>query len=203
MKHDVLIIGANGSMGRRYQSILKYTSKSFLTSDITDNEQDLVLKAGACEGVIVATPTDTHYDILKLLAPLNKFTLCEKPITTNLAELSEIIELYKNQRLKMVMQYAELNTGSGGDSRYNYYNHGRDGLLWDCIQIIGLAEGAWSVGEESPVWICELNGKRLSLSEMDLAYITMIRKWFQRPREEMLKIYDIHKKVSEALIGIR
>jgi hypothetical protein len=125
--------------------------------------------------------------------------LCEKPVTTSLTELAEILELYKNQRLKMVMQYAELNTGDGGHSFYDYYNHGRDGLLWDCIQIIGLARSSWKVGEDSPVWKCALNGKELSLSDMDIAYISMIRKWFFAPREELLKIYDIHKKVSEAI----
>ena len=53
---------------------------------------------------IVATPDDTHYEILKTLAkhPL-KLVICEKPLCTGLQEAQEIVELYKAKNTPLMV----------------------------------------------------------------------------------------------------
>jgi len=53
---------------------------------------------------VVATTDDTHYDILKQLAeyPL-KLVICEKPICTDLKQAKEIVELYKQKNIHLMV----------------------------------------------------------------------------------------------------
>lgn len=192
---STLIIGANGSMGRRYQAILRYLKKPFLCCDVGDSIDG---KFNIADSFIVATPTDTHWTILDQLAHYGKPVLCEKPVVKSLEDLKSIIYLYdKITPLKMVMQYRHLDPGRMGESFYNYYNHGKDGLYWDTMQIIGLARGEVKVAEDSPIWTCDLNGKSLSIGYMDYAYISMIQDWFLNPKDDLNKVYAIHEKVVE------
>jgi hypothetical protein len=88
----------------------------------------------------------------------------------------------------MVLQYDYIKVRGldekHGWSGYNYYNHGKDGLAWDCLQIIGLAHDSTQleVQETSPYWLAYLNGYKLSLSDMDQAYIDMLRDWVSIPK---------------------
>ncbi len=189
-----LIIGAKGSMGRRYQAILKYLEKPFTCADVDD---DWFLKSRLCDSIILATPTDTHYNFLKNLIHFKQPILCEKPITKDLRELDLIKHEYRDLPLQMVMQYKELDAGDEGPSFYDYYNHGKDGLYWDALQIIGLARGGVEILEESPIWRCQLNGEQLSLNHMDYAYISMIRNWFKNPYGDLIEIKAIHQKVYD------
>lgn len=55
---------------------------------------------------IVATPDETHYDILKQLAnyPL-KLVICEKPICTDLQQAREIVAQYKEKGIPLMVDY--------------------------------------------------------------------------------------------------
>lgn len=196
---SVLIIGANGSMGRRYQAILGYHGHDYLCADIETPLEKIDEMAQKSSGIIIATPTQTHFKFLSAIHQFKKPVLCEKPVTKDLSELEHLIGLYKGQPLQMVMQYKHLDCGTGGDSFYDYYNHGKDGLYWDTMQIIGLAKGHVKIYEKSPIWRCQLNGKRLELSHMDEAYVQMIKTWFIEPNQDLFEIRDIHLKVSEMI----
>ncbi|MGI6009866.1 MAG: Gfo/Idh/MocA family oxidoreductase [Ruminococcus sp.] len=50
------------------------------------------------EAVFVATPTFTHYDIVKKVLNKGKHCLCEKPLTLNLDESRELTELAKEKK---------------------------------------------------------------------------------------------------------
>lgn len=192
-----LIIGNKGSMGRRYEALLRHKTLPFHGVD-SETPVDAIAKLAAnYDGVILATPTDTHYQFLLKLAHLDINLLCEKPITKDASELEQILELYKNKKLQMVMQYRDLDIGVQGDSFYDYYNHGRDGLYWDCMQVIGLARGRVMVSESSPFWKCRLNDVDLNLSQMDYAYSLMLNRWMRNPRGDLAFLKDIHTKVRE------
>jgi len=92
----ILLIGAGGSMGRRYSAILKYLNKSFLPVDKETSLNELGKKAVKCAGAIVATPTDTHEDVIKQLIPTRIPILCEKPVTKNPEKLKEILKQVKS-----------------------------------------------------------------------------------------------------------
>lgn len=66
--------------------------------------------------VVVATPDDTHFDILKQIAKKQlSLVLCEKPICTDLEKAREIVQLYKERGIPLMVNYTR---------RYlPYYDH--------------------------------------------------------------------------------
>ena len=74
-------------MGRRYMCILKFLGVDCYSVDLK-NDNSI---QGDTDGFIVATPTETHYDILWNRREYDKPVLCEKPITKYSAELREIL----------------------------------------------------------------------------------------------------------------
>jgi hypothetical protein len=97
--------------------------------------------AGALESdiAIISTPDDTHYDILKQLAdyPL-RLVICEKPICTDLQQAREIVELYRQKNIPILVDYTrrfipkyqqmktEIDAGNWGAflEGYGYFNRG-------------------------------------------------------------------------------
>lgn len=194
----ILIVGSSGSMGLRYQSILRYLDVDFKIYDIKQKiRPTLTQVATNVDGVILATPTDTHFDYIYKFAWQNIPILCEKPLSKNKDELDAIKSFAKNGlNLTMMMQYKMLDDPSStGDSHYNYFRTGNDGLKWDCLQIIGLARGNVAISNGSPIWDCKLNGKQLSLADMDLAYVNFVKEWLRSPGDDISKLIDIHDKV--------
>lgn len=65
----------------------------------------------ACEflGVdvaVVTTPDETHFEILKQLAEYSlKLVICEKPLTTDIQQAREIVELYKSKGIPLMVNY--------------------------------------------------------------------------------------------------
>lgn len=195
---SILIIGDKGSMGRRYAANLRYLD--FPRIDGVDNDasiDDIAKVSHLYDGIILATPTNTHFEILMALKNTSASVLCEKPITKSREELDHVLYAYKDKNLQMVMQYKDLETYGKGDSFYDYYNHGRDGLYWDCLQIIALAQGRVMLSENSPFWKCRLNGTDLDISKMDIAYNLMLRRWMRNPRGDYAYLKDVHEKVME------
>lgn len=197
----IAIIGSEGSMGKRYQAILNYLGEPFIAIDKTKpSDKSVADEIKKCDRIIIATPTNTHVALLKELLPTRLPILCEKPITKDIDELIDLHAFCARSGLKyeMVYQYKELNAPAEKNrwSYYDYFRHGSDGLAWDCIQIIGLAQGPVWLKEESPVWECTINGTKQSLSDMDKAYITMMRKWLNRSLDQTMdEILHVHQKV--------
>jgi hypothetical protein len=150
--------------------------------------------------ILIATPTDTHASLIKELLEFDRPILCEKPITKNIDELSELIESVKklDGKLDMVCQYKHLlNSSQTGPSVYNYFRHGNDGLVWDCMQIVGLANGTVDLFETSPVWQCRINGQELNIKHMDQAYVSEILDWINNPCGDLDSISLMHHKTHE------
>ena len=82
-------------------------------------------------------------------------------------------------------------------SYWNYFNSGKDGLKWDCIQIIGMAEKKPLLKNDSPTWTCLINGYEVERDSIDRSYIRMIEHWLENPRWNYDNLLTIHKKVVE------
>lgn len=191
---SVLIVGANGSMGRRYQAILRYLGKHFVGIDKGD-----AIPSISYDGYIIATPTETHAQFVKTFAPFRKPILVEKPLSKNVKEVSDLLTYVSETKtpLKMMMQYDYLTENSGyGASMYDYFRHGSDGLVWDCIQIIASAKGEIYLNEMSPIWKCVINGRELSIADMDFAYVRFVEDWFKDPYQSLQRIEQIHLKTD-------
>lgn len=198
----VYIYGCLGNMGKRYSAILESLGHQWAGEDTSEDDlcgDEFILQDA--DAVIVATPTNTHVGIIRSLKRCGKPILCEKPITKDLAELETLIEELQlaGTRLEMVSQYDHLKLAqvSGKPTIYNYFKHGGDGIRWDCINIIKHANDLVILREDSPVWQCQINGKRLSLADMDQAYVDMIERWLMDPRDDLNPILEAHRKVHE------
>jgi hypothetical protein len=191
-------------MGKRYQAVLKYLGKSFTCVDAIDSEDYILRMAQDSNGVIIATPTDTHVYYLNLLAPRIKAPiLCEKPICKDIDDLKFLIADLKSHgtNLTMMMQYKFLDFSAmlqiEGPSHYDYFRTGKDGLYWDTFQTIALARGPVVVRNESPIWDVQLNGRRINFSDMDNAYITAVSEWINNPGDDLDQLLEMHIKVKK------
>lgn len=197
---SILIVGADGNMGKRYARILDYLGKSWTGVDVGTSPEEIEARGKEAHGYILATPTDTHLELIEKYSLSGKPILCEKPISKDLARMRTLFaDLRKRQTdLTMVMQYSWLTRSrSIGWSYYNYFKHGNDGLVWDCIQIIGLARGRIDLEDDSPVWRCRINGHSLKIADMDAAYIRFIQDWLGSPSQSLDEIMEIHEKTNE------
>jgi hypothetical protein len=203
----ILIIGANGSMGRRWGVILDWLRDrgergcAWTGADVEHTPAEIRKKALMSSGVIIATPTPTHGNmILSVLNGIKAPILCEKPVTKDLKELELIKEVTEKNGtpFRMVNQYRMLADPKRiGPSFYNYFRHGNDGLYWDCLQVIGLARGDVRVDEDSPIWQCKINGKRIPFEAMDAAYVGYFQLWRREPKQPWSEIIPAHAKTAE------
>ena len=182
-------------MGSRYRTILTHMGIPFKGVDTDFWDENYFKQNHDFHSVIIATPTDTHCELIKFFHQFDIPMLCEKPITMDEDELREIVAL--EPKLRMVCQYKYIlkDPGAMGATHYNYFRTGDDTLAWDCISIIGLADGCANISNDSPIWQCSINGNELSLSDMDGAYCKMIRDWVSGPTEDLAFIYHAHMKV--------
>jgi len=201
----ICIIGANGNMGKRYQSVCKYLNIPFHGLDVND---PLPVNAHEFTHYLIATPTVSHEKILHYLCAVNTIPLkilCEKPI---LCDDPQYILDFANDRdheIFMVNNYAYYSHQiyeSEGKTSYNYYNSGGDGMFWDCIQLIYLAKSEISLSNNTPIWFAEINGVELDRETIDLCYVKMIHDFYKNGdvygqrwgREEIIAA---HNKVLE------
>ena len=180
----VCVIGAKGNMGRRYMAILDHLGVEAVGVD----DGDHVISSGITH-YIIATPTYTHTGVLEHLEAgwTNCPILCEKPVSKYPAALNRVLRMAIGRRIYMVNQYAYYSDQlpqKSGITCYDYYNSGKDGILWDCIQIIHLARGEiTTLTNKSPVWRCVINGTELNREAIDLCYVKMIRDFISDGRE--------------------
>lgn len=200
MREHVYIVGYNGNMASRYKAILDFLNIPHMGHDKNEYPKEGALKR--CRGVIICTPTKCHIDDLKIYLNINKPVLCEKPLAHSLVELNQLEKIVgiNITYLTMVNQYAYMTDEiSHGDSFYNYFKSGPDGVYWDCLNIIGLANGEVHLSTKSPVWSCQINGRKLALSKVDYSYIEMIKDWLAHPKSNYAYARKAHEKVTRML----
>lgn len=197
---SLLLIGANGNMGKRYSSILRFLGKDFVGVDVGHSAAYVNEQALRSDGILIATPTDTHAGLIRKFLKHGKPILCEKPVVKSMPEFRDLMSEIRDSKtpFRMVNQYRMLiDSRSLGKSHYNYFKHGNDGIYWDCLQIIGLARGEVKIEETSPVWRCKINGKTIHLGHMDAAYIAYLQHWFKHTNQDLEQIISAHEKTAE------
>lgn len=193
----VAVIGARGNMGLRYAMILKeYCYVDVIEVDVNNY---ITCDLSKCDGFIIATPTENHLIDICVYKQWGKPILCEKPIIKTKADydcLAKVLE--SGLDLSMINQYDFLCHGNQGHTEYNYFKTGKDGLMWDCINIIGTAKSSYDIKKSSLIWKCILNGDRVNFAEIDKAYINNIKGWVSGWRNTDY-ILEAHSKVLGAL----
>ncbi len=78
---------------------------------VTDQAAD-ILDNAAIDAVVVATPTSTHFDLVKAALQAGKDVLCEKPLAQTSAQCRELAELAaRTKRILMVGHVFLYNSG--------------------------------------------------------------------------------------------
>ena len=108
--HKIALIGY-GYWGKRF---LKYLEEQFNVAYICHRNADefgrftsnieKVLNSNV-EAVVIATPIDTHYEIVKSALQCGKHVLCEKPLAQSFREVSEIAEIASKNKLHVVTEF--------------------------------------------------------------------------------------------------
>jgi len=199
----VFIVGIDGNMGQRYKACLTSIGVEVVGVDKNCNVGDHT----RVDGYIIATPTSAHLSDLATYGQYEKPILCEKPLTTSLTSLETFAHKYRKYliNIRMVNQYKYLidqhsyGDTTYGDTTYDYFRSGKDGLAWDCINIVGLSNKRPVLESTSPVWYCMINGTTLGIEKMDRAYVAMIKDWVRDPRPNWAYAYGAHEKVEQWL----
>lgn len=78
---------------------------------VTDDLNTL-LNDNEIEGIVIATPVDTHYDIAKKALESGKNVLVEKPLTSSFEEAKELVNLAERKEKLLMVDHTFLYTGS-------------------------------------------------------------------------------------------
>lgn len=220
-----LIIGAAGNMSSRYKAIfnkilndwkpfdgLYQWFEGYECYDTKTNPETLTefLNTSDCDSFLITTPTETHAGLIYALAGYGRPILCEKPIAKREDTMYSLLSFCRRERVNLHMinqyAYADLSGRVYGSfpvrdnlSMYNFFKHGTDGIAWDCINILGLAQDRCFLSEDSPIWTCSLNGRKVHYSDIDGCYVRMILGWIKNPTDNLDYIETAHNKVFNYL----
>jgi hypothetical protein len=192
----ITLVGYKGNMGRRYASILDYLGITWYGVDINDKKDPHPLS----EGIIIATPTESHPSCIAQWSRFNLPILCEKPVCRTKDQLDYLLKtvaapLQMINQYKFYSNYQEIDKGES--TQVNYYNTGTDGLVWDCINLIGLAKEDVHLYNTSPIWKIMLNGTFLDKRFIDNVYIDNIETWANNPIDGKEYIKHAHNRIFE------
>lgn len=183
-----LLIGGNGSIGRRYQAILRYLNKPVLVWD----QEDVALPEQPFARAIVCSPTSTHYEYCKLLIAAKKPFLCEKPLSKFVNECEDLVRRARRDQVigRVVNNYEYvLRDVPRGNMFFDYYNTGKDGVFWDCCQLIYMDPNV-EIRTTSPRWHLNRGGRWIRYKELENSYIQMIKHFVNGKYDYMWSLQD-------------
>ena len=190
---QILLIGGYGSIGRRYAAILKNLKANFDIYDITVRTEPKFEKYDA---FIIASPTDTHLDYLKKLQVYQRPILCEKPVSKTPGDIPEIDNAFVVCNYFYVAQM--LNIQPPYKIFYDFYNTGKDGMYWDCCQLIYM-DPKMKLRMNSHRWNLNINDNWIKFRNLEEAYFRMISDFIYGKYENLWTLKDA-KKMSQAVV---
>ena len=104
-------------------------------------DPDQMFEDPSINAVIVATPAETHYSVVKRLLLKGKNVLVEKPITLHSSEARELIAVSEERELKLMVRASPpLSSGNleaeagfaGGQNRQGAIHVQQSTQFWDC-----------------------------------------------------------------------
>ena len=197
----ILVIGGLGSIGSRYCAILKWLGIEYEILDIGMGR----LEAREFDRAIIATPTETHYDYCKQLVEMGKPFLCEKPVSKDLKECEELAAIKNGYVVNNyeIIYRRKWNTSSKEyppNISYHCYKTGKDGLDFDCSQLIYMAGyGFLTLTKDSPIWSLRMNGDIVTYKELEESYVWMIQAWLLDFKEWLWTMRDGYEMTKAVL----
>lgn len=210
----ILVVGGLGSIGSRYVAILKslridYDIYDYHTGVLSTMEGETDLAKVKFEKAIICTPTETHVKYCRLFEILGKPYLCEKPLTKDLEDAKGLEKFVHGY---MVCNYKILMDAFSRDAHihYDYFRTGKDGLLWDCCQLLYLDPLA-TLNNESPVFRLHLHSPwdeydcygEIPYALVERAYVSMILKFVNGEYSDLWTLEDGVAMTEEVLRRIK
>ena len=201
----VLLIGGLGSIGRRYQAILRAFDVEFEIYDV--HNQFTPLRKLSFDKALVCTPTESHYSYCMELIHMGKPFLCEKPLSRDLYECTQIRDEAQKTGVvgNIVCNYKFLLEKLEGYHKqgqyhftYDYFNTGKEGTFWDCCQLVYL-DPKCTIKISSPVWLLSINTGFVNYQDLELSYVFMIQQWLAGSTD--LWTLEDGVKMTEAVLG--
>ena len=189
----ILLVGSRGNIGGRYAAILRYLKIDFVGVDVGDKWPD----PSTYDKAIVATPTSTHYKICLRLAKLKKTFLCEKPLSKNPEEIQHLIDIGADGY--MVNNWCHVTEKiikpNSAKVYYDCWNTGKDGLLWDCIQLVYIARGNnFKINNQHPIFWATIDlragSNRIGLEKIAHSYCYMIDCFIEEKTDKLWSLKD-------------
>ena len=150
-------------------------SKSRFATDIWGGTYVQKISDAFFDIAVVTTPDETHYEILKLLSNLGaKLVICEKPLCTDVEQIKEIVKLYKDLGIPLMVDFTRRFI-----DRYRFlksdYRRGKLGkfVYGRCI----FNRGIWHTGSHAVDlfnWMFRGNSNNFEIIESE---ITDVRVW--------------------------
>lgn len=183
---SILIVGNNGNMGRRYEHICRWYGRKTIGIDVGDK----IPRPTEVDRAIIATPTDSHIEAAMWCAHYGIPFLCEKPISKNIGDVTALRDVCRKNESNGYMVCNWSFTGHGKrycpgthTVSYDCWNTGKDGLWWDCIQLVALAidKNNISLKNESPTFFATIDGMIVGLDTIAHSYVMMIHSFLNSP----------------------
>lgn len=174
----VVLIG-NGSIGKRYAAILRNLGVEFDIYDSTAHTER-VSEWTKYDKAIVATPTETHTQICMELIFAKVPFLCEKPFTKDIRKAAILREAAETLGVPgfVVNNYGFVTRGRWPqDLTYDFYNTGKDGIVWDVCQLVYLAKlyrANLIVEKHSFTWDFYIDKEKIEYARIERSYEEMI-----------------------------
>lgn len=198
----IALIGGDGSIGRRYQAVLNFLQQPYRVIEKGDAKEGL----DGCQKALICTPTEEHMNWAWECCYRKIPFLCEKPFgksTTSARTLKERgAEGYVVNNWAFVARNFDNQLPTS--LSYNFYNTGKDGLIWDVSQLILLADQAGCVLEvrtDSYCWEVEWSGARVPYAFIEQSYLHMLRAFLQGETQSLWNLEKAYRmtEVCEAI----
>jgi len=176
----IVVVGSEGSTGRRYSHILKRMHHVIISYDINDINQRIPLSPD--HRYVICSPTQFHADqCIDILTYDHDATiLCEKPLCMlqDLSRLEEaqagtdgIIHMVNNWNFLLpdMQPWSHVIT-------YDYYNAGRRNDLWDMCQPYYLSQ-SHDFQFNSHILQVAVDGVPITAAMFDHSYWLMLEDW--------------------------
>ena len=170
----VALIGGAGSIGTRYHCIL---DKLGVDVVVHDPPAGIHGNLTNCDKWIICTPTDTHYNWCLQAISAGVTFLCEKPMSKSLVETEAIVDKAYVRGVEgfVVCNYNMCSvTMKGREIYFNYFRTGKDGLCWDCCQLLYLGNQVM-LKTDSFVWTLIVDGVwQVDYRDLEMSYGKML-----------------------------
>lgn len=204
MNFKCLVIGALGSIGRRYVKILENLGCEVFSADINDGYAISMasFNAHSIMRVIVASPTDTHLKYMEILEDTNAHVLIEKPVLMTKEQYVCLSDRVKS-KTRMVSNWLWLPSvfpiPGMNVIYYNYFDQGKEKYEFNMAQPIYLGKKQSVFKNDSTVFRCSINSYQVFTEDVQRSYISMIEEWIKEPEENRLWTLEDSYKMTEKI----